>query len=178
MQSAPAAQVQMHWQLLPPNTALGKLIEFDMAFSVRRILKFTHNEMEPFTQSDRDKPALADARITAMTIICPQLAPYGWQLNVEKTGGITCGDVLEKLYASMNTALAPEELEQYVAGKDRVLIEDAFAERCEILAARGKDVGGEVKRWIDLLHGRRIFGGLKYLKENVWELLFTEPIFQ
>lgn len=118
-----------------------------------------HRQMPPLTLAPTDfRKAAADLHLTQMLIKVPQL-PH-WDIEVENLKGITCGNVYDAIYETLNLRLTEEEQEEYIPSSRRRIIERAFKKRCDDLyrADRFAEERGLLR--VDLLEGQREFMGL------------------
>ncbi|KIP06860.1 hypothetical protein PHLGIDRAFT_19355 [Phlebiopsis gigantea 11061_1 CR5-6] len=158
----PLGEFGLHWQLLPPNPSLSKRLRFDVALPVTEIRKYTVGVPLALGELDFSKPAVHGIELTRMTIQCPQL-DYWPPLVIKQRHGVNCGHVLEAIHEFLNTPLTDAEREHYVTGRGRAGIEEAFAKRCQDAPGLNDYVRRQGLRRIDLLRGKRIFGGLQFV---------------
>lgn len=167
----PSQSFGLHWQLLPPNPALGKHIRFDVALPVNQIRKIVDRVPLALGARDLDKPAVEGQHLTRMTIRCAQLRH--WNIIVKNSRGVTCGDVFDAIHDALNTPLTAAERELYVDERKRARIEEAFAQRCHDAPGLDEYVRKEGLKRVDLLQGKRMFAGLSLSRDDrcdLWEM--------
>ena len=165
----PLDEFGLHWQLLPRNPSLGRHLRFDVALPVGEIRKYKDGIPLALGELDFSKAAVHGIDLTRMIIQCPQLS-FWPPIVIKQRPRVNCGHVLEAIHEFLNTSLTDAEEERYVTSRRRAAVEEAFAKRCRDAPGLNDYVRRQGLRRIDLLRGKRIFGGLQFVDGNRCDL--------
>lgn len=166
-------QFLLHWQLLPPNPAVQKSIVFDVALPLDFLRKRDHTGVPlALGALDEGKLALEGAPypLKSMNIRIRGLERWPVRVQAASKKGVTCGEVFAKVHEVLDAPLTEEEQMKYVNDKNRARVEAAFAQRCKDMPALDGYVRQQGLKRVDLLCGKRMFGGLCLDQSTQWDL--------
>ena len=174
----PAAMFGLHWQLLPPNPAVGKYVRFDAGMPVYLMRKYTNELPAPMLERDFCKPAVEGVKLTRMTIKCYQLKHWP-DIVVWNPKGVVCGDVFDAIYDMLNTPLTDLERERLLDSEEKHRrVVEAFLQRCKDAPLLDEYARQQGLKRIDILQGKRIFAGMQLAKSDrcdLWQMSFESP---
>lgn len=143
---------------------------FDIGFDPRTDLKAKHDGgYRPLSEEEFDTPASSHCDLTEMIVVGP--APLDqWPIRIQRSQGIRCIDVFQKIYTKLSEPLTEDEKD--AIGRDYIeRCTPAFKQRCKDCPGltRYNEKCGMLR--VDLLRGRRIFEGLtRDSKSATWVL--------
>jgi hypothetical protein len=150
--------VNLHWQLLPYYSSIGKSkLLFDITAPISQMRFAAVPFPRPLRNTDLDKPAADDEQLEEMTIECEGL-PERF-IQVRRTKGIRCRDVFDKIYSAYNRVLSDIEREK-IPPKDLARVREAFKTRCAGSPGLAKYEERQGLRCVDKLQGKTFFLGL------------------
>jgi hypothetical protein len=129
----------------PSTSSLPRLI-YDVRDSPSRALSGTSAAEASFISATELAVPVTNPPVPFIRLLCRR---FPWEVIVRNSGGVTCGDVLQAVYNTLNQPITPNEW-WIVKDEDREIAMTASLRNCARSPARVKSEGVKRVDWLGL----------------------------